>query len=75
MKVSNIKKYKSSVLGVVFITVGIYLIVSGKTFDYWIIGGLEVGGVLLLFTGDRFIQQLEKVVLGRILFDKKEDKE
>jgi hypothetical protein len=68
MKVSNIKKYKSSLLGLSFIIVGVYLLVEAITFDYWIIGSLIVGGLLMLFTGDKFIEQLEKVVFGKVLF-------
>jgi hypothetical protein len=71
MKISNIKKYKSTVLGLAFIAFGGYLIVEEDITDYWIISSLMVGGTLLLFTGDKFIHQLEKLVFGRILFDKK----
>lgn len=30
--------------------VGIYLLIKAITFDYWIIGSLIVGGVMLLFS-------------------------
>lgn len=73
MKLCNVKKYKSSILGVVFIVTGIYCLLKGLTADMYVIGGLLISGTLLLFTGDRFIQKLEKVVFGRILFEKKKD--
>lgn len=50
-----------------------HLLIKGITVDYWIIGGLEIGGTLSLFTGDRFIQRLEQFVFGKILFEKKND--
>lgn len=65
------KAFKTTILGLLFIAVGVYLLVNSITFDYWIVGGLIVGGVLLLFTGDKFINQLEKYVYGKVLFEDK----
>jgi hypothetical protein len=75
MKAKNLKQFKSTLLGLVFIGVGIYLLIKGISTDIYLIGGLEIGGVLLFFTGDKFIEQLEKVVFGKILFEKKNDVE
>jgi len=67
-----IKNYKSTILGLVFILVGIYLLVQSITFDYWIIGGLIVGGLMLIYSGDNFIERLEQIVFGKVLFKDKE---
>lgn len=67
-----IKNYKSSILGLAFVLVGIYLLVHSITFDYWIIGGLIVGGLMLFYSGDKFIERLEKVIFGKVLFKDKE---
>lgn len=71
MRIHNIKKYKSTVLGLVFMAVGIVLLLKNITTDYWIIGSLEIGGLLLFFTGDRFIENLEKTIFGKVLFENK----
>lgn len=57
-----IKHFKSTVLGVVFIAAGLYLLLQAITTDYYIIGGLLASGTLLLFASDKFINLLEKVV-------------
>ena len=67
-----IKNYKSTILGFAFILVGIYLLVQSITFDYWIIGGLIVGGLMLIYSGDNFIERLEQIVFGKVLFKDKE---
>jgi len=67
-----IKNYKSTILGFAFILVGIYLLVQSITFDYWIIGGLIVGGLMLIYSGDNFIERLEQIVFGKVLFRDKE---
>jgi uncharacterized membrane protein YkgB len=75
MKLANITKYKSSLLGIVLIITSIYLMTQGITTDATLNGGLLACGILLLFTGDRFIQKLERLVFGKILFEKREGQE
>lgn len=70
----NFKAFKSTILGLVLIGVMIYLLITGITTDYWLIGGLGTAGVLLLFTPDTLINFLEMKILGRELF-KDKDKE
>ncbi|SKC53527.1 hypothetical protein SAMN05660236_1352 [Ohtaekwangia koreensis] len=70
-----IKNYKSSILGLAFVLVGIYLLVLSITFDYWIIGSLIIGGLMLLYSGDKFIERLEKILFGKILFKNKEEQQ
>ena len=74
MKIKNIiSQLKSTLLGLAFIAVGIYILVNQLSSDYYIVGGLLVGGTLLLFTPDRFIEQLEKFVFGKVLFKQEEN--
>lgn len=55
---------------------GAFLLIKGITFDYYILGGLFVSGIMLLFAPDVFIERLEKIVFGKILFkNAKEDGE
>lgn len=68
----NFKAFKSTVLGLLLIAVAIYAWLAGVSSDYWLIGGFGVSGILLLFTGDRFINKLERVVFGKVLFNKKD---
>lgn len=70
-----IKNYKSSLLGVVLIGTGIYLLVQSITFDYWILGSLIIGGLMLIYSGDKFIEKLEKVIFGKVLLKNKEVKQ
>jgi hypothetical protein len=67
-----VKNFKSTLLGVLFIATGVYLLVKNVNSDYYIISGLFVSGVLLLFAPDTFINFLEKKVLGKVLFAGKE---
>lgn len=75
MKFSNIKALKSTVLGLGFIGVGLYLLINSITTDYYIVGGLLIVGLSLFFTGDKIIHRLEKFVFGRVLFPEKPDKD
>jgi hypothetical protein len=65
MKLQNFKQLKSSLLGIVLITVGLYIVVTQIEYNLYMIAGFLVSGVLLLFVPDRFINSLEKVVFGR----------
>lgn len=68
----NFKAFKSTTLGLVLIAVMIYLLVTGVTTDYWLIGGLGTAGVLMLFAPDTLINFLEKKILGKELFKPKD---
>lgn len=61
---NRIKAYRTTILGLIFITVSIYLMVQGISFDYWVNGGLILGGLFLIFSGDKFVKQLEEIVIG-----------
>jgi hypothetical protein len=65
MKLRNFKQLKSSILGLVLITVGLYIVITSTDYNLYMISGLLVSGVLLLFVPDKFINSLEKVVFGR----------
>lgn len=69
----RVKQFKSSVLGLALIIFAGVCLYNKITEDRWILGGLFSVGLGLLFTGDKFIERLEKVVFGRILFKDKED--
>lgn len=65
MKIKNIKTLKAALLGVVFISTGIFLLVKGITTDYSIIFGLLIGGTALCFIPDTVIGKLEKTIIGK----------
>ena len=67
----NIKAFKSTILGFVFIGLGIYLITMTTDYNLYLVGSLLTGGTLLFFTGDRFINNLEKLVFNRVFFEQK----
>jgi hypothetical protein len=73
----KIKKYKSTVLGLALLIFAGLLLYKGVTTDYWILGSIGFSGLMLFFTGDAYIEKLEKAVFGKVLFkndvDKKED--
>jgi len=74
MKLQNFyKKIKTTLLGLALIALAAYLLIEEITFDYWIIGGLLIGGSLLCFSGQKFIDQLEKKIFGSSTIFKKED--
>jgi len=64
----NITHYKSSILGVVFIVFSLSMINNSDSieqYEFYLYAGLIVSGVLLLFVPDKFINALEKKVLGK----------
>lgn len=61
----NLNHIKSTALGLVFISTGLYLLIKAITFNYYIIGGLEIAGILLLFAPDDFINWIEKQIIGK----------
>lgn len=64
MKLSNISKIKSTILGLAIIVFSSVLIYKGITHDYWINGILYFIGLGLFFIGDSFIVKIEDTVLG-----------
>lgn len=64
--IKNIKAIKSTVLGLALIVFAGYLLFKGITTDYWILGSMSFIGLCLFFTGDAFIEKLEKAVFGKI---------
>jgi len=75
MKTQNIKAFKSTILGLIFIGLGIYIIMTSTGYNLYLVGSLIAGGTLLFFTGDRFINNLEKLIFNRILFEDKKKEE
>lgn len=70
--INRIKAYKSSILGLAFIIFACVVLYKGISTDPLVLGGLFFTGLGLFFTGDAFIERLEKVVFGRVLFKKDE---
>lgn len=68
-----IKYFKSTILGLAFIAVAVYLMINSIDVNVWILGSLLVSGVMLLFVPDRFIEAIEKLVFGKILFKKDDE--
>ena len=64
------KNYKAPILGAVLIACGLYVILIKETYNETMIAGLLISGVLLFFVPNKFINVLEKFVLGRVLIDK-----
>jgi len=62
MKIENIRKIKSTILGLAVIVFSSVLIYKGITHDLYINGGLYFIGLMLLFTGDEWIKRLEEIV-------------
>lgn len=63
----NIGYIKSTILGLCFIGTGIYIAIQKETYNEYLVGGLIVSGILLLFVPDKFINGLEKMIFGKSL--------
>jgi prepilin signal peptidase PulO-like enzyme (type II secretory pathway) len=66
MKIENIKKIKSTILGLALIVFASLLIYNSITFDYYILGSLYFFGIMFLFSGDAWINKLEEIIFSYI---------
>lgn len=64
VKPSNISKIKSTVLGLILMGFGAYLLHENITTDYWILGSVFTSGFFLFFTGDGWINKLQDFIFG-----------
>ncbi|MEJ1242096.1 hypothetical protein WBG78_28370 [Chryseolinea sp. T2] len=62
MKLSNISKYKSTTLGLILLVFAGYIFITKHTTDVWVLGAISFVGLSLFFTGDGFINNLQKLV-------------
>lgn len=67
--IKNIKAIKSTILGTILIALGIYIIIystrNGIDINNYVVTALIGSGIGLWFCPDRYINALEKLVLGR----------
>ncbi len=70
---ARIKTIKASILGIVLIGVALYLIITSNDYNVSVVTGLLISGVMLFFVPDKFINLLEKAVIGRVINVGKKD--
>src|SRR5262245_16555902 len=74
MNFKNIlQQFKTTILGLLLVAAGLYLLIS-KVVSSYIAVGLIIFGVALWFCPDHLVNTLEKLVFGKVLFDKSEKK-
>lgn len=71
--IKNIKKIKSTVLGLAIIAFSSFLLYKNITHDYYINGGLYFIGLMLFFTGDGWINKLQELVFSFLSSKVKKD--
>ena len=69
------KNYKASILGMLLIACGLYVVITKEGYNETLIGAILTSGVMLFFVPNRFINLLEKLIIGRVLFDKEKEAE
>jgi uncharacterized membrane protein len=64
MIMKNITAIKTTVLGLAILIFASFLIYKSITHDYYLIGSLYFIGLMLLFTGDGWLNKLQDLVFG-----------